>query len=88
VGLYVRIRVHHKGQGGIYRRRRWSTVDPPRKDHGGKKEWRRSSEEKEMEKRERERRGRVEKPRRREYTRTERHDDWTGGLQRASSIFP
>jgi len=22
------------------------------------------------------------------YARTERHDDWTGGLQRASSIFP
>lgn len=38
VGLYVRIRVHRKGQGGIYRRRRWSTVDPPRKDHGGRKE--------------------------------------------------
>lgn len=33
MGLYVRIRVHRKGQGGIYRRRRWSTVDPPRKDH-------------------------------------------------------
>jgi len=55
-----------------------------KRDEGELREREREEREGEREReREREERNRGEG-----NIRTERHDDWTGGLQRASSIFP